>query len=290
MPPRSLAEQITRELKDEPNDSSETYIVFYDFHGDPPSSRFYTNLERLKDPESQLIQYSVFHTTSQNTARAVKHLAEHYAVLLMTLTGVALSATLLACKIGCISRFPSPKHLVSWMGLCPSLHQSGNSPVTGRMKKDSNGKVRWVLLQAVWTASRSDPRMRELYLRVASRKGTGKAVVRVANKIAVIIWHMLTGRRPHMQVKEVLYGSKPREGEEVSFIALAGRKSRGEPIWTFFIGARLWGFLHHPLASSLLSYRRVEAHEQIVQRRLQHHLPHHTVEALGSYRLLRHPF
>ena len=78
MPPRSLAEQFTHELDEPDTDSSETYIVFYDFHGDPPSSRFYTNLERLKNPESQLIQYSVFHTTSQNTARAVKQLAEHY--------------------------------------------------------------------------------------------------------------------------------------------------------------------------------------------------------------------
>jgi transposase len=131
------------------------------------------------------------------------------ALLLMTLTGVDYhSATLLAYEIGDITRFPSPKHLVSWLGLCPSLYQSGNSLVMGRMKKDSNGRARWVLVQAARTASRRDPRMRELYLRVSSRKGTGKAAVRVANKMAVIIWHMLTERKPYMQVKERLYRSK----------------------------------------------------------------------------------
>lgn len=131
------------------------------------------------------------------------------ALLLMTMTGVDYhSGMLLACEIGGISRFPSPKHLVSWIGLCPSLYQSGNSLVLGRMKKDSNGRARWVLVQAARTASRTDPRMRELYMRVSSRKGTGKAAVRVANKMAVIIWHMLTERKPYMQVKEGLYRSK----------------------------------------------------------------------------------
>lgn len=139
------------------------------------------------------------------------------AVLLMTLTGVDYSsATLLACEICDISRFPSPKHLVSWIGLCPSLYQSGNTLVMGRMKKDSNGRARWVLVQAARTASRADPRMRELYMRVSSRKGDGKAVVRVANKMTVIIWHMLTERKPYMQVKEGLYRSKLKRMKRVA--------------------------------------------------------------------------
>jgi len=139
------------------------------------------------------------------------------ALLLMTLTGIDFhSAMLLACEIGDIRRFPSPKHLVSWIGLCPSLYQSGNSLYLGRMKKDSNKRARWVLVQAARTASRTDPRMRELYLRVASRKGDGKAVVRVANKMAVIIWHMLTERRPYEQVKENLYRSKLKKMKRVA--------------------------------------------------------------------------
>jgi transposase len=102
------------------------------------------------------------------------------------------------------------------MGLCPSLYQSGNSLVMGRMKKDSNGRVRWVLVQAARTASRTDPRMRELYLRVAARKGDKRAVVRVANKMGVIVWHMLTERRPYEQVKEGLYRSKLKKMKRVA--------------------------------------------------------------------------
>ena len=63
--------------------------------------------------------------------------------LLMTLTGVDFyGAMLIACEIGDIARFPSPKNFVSWIGLCPSLHQSGSSTRMGRLKKNSNGRVR----------------------------------------------------------------------------------------------------------------------------------------------------
>jgi transposase len=138
-------------------------------------------------------------------------------LLLMTLTGIDYqSAMLLACEIGDIRRFPSAKHFVSWLGLCPGLYQSGDTLVLGRMKKDSNGRARWVLVQAAWVAARNDPRMRELYLRVKARKGSSKAAVRVANKMAVIIWHMLTKREPYEQVKEGLYKSKLKKMREIA--------------------------------------------------------------------------
>ena len=34
---------------------------------------------------------------------------------------------LIASEIGDITRFNTPEKLVSWSGLCPSIHQSGNS-------------------------------------------------------------------------------------------------------------------------------------------------------------------
>jgi hypothetical protein len=78
----------------------------------------------------------------------------------------------------------------------------------GRMKKDSNGRVRWILIQAAETASIHDPRMRALYDRIAAKHGHNKAIVRVANKMACIMWHVLTKKMPYQQVKDQLYASK----------------------------------------------------------------------------------
>lgn len=144
-----------------------------------------------------------------NSKIALRALESWKAQLLMTMTGVGYwGAMLVSCEIGDIARFPSAKHFVSWIGLCPGLYQSGETLRMGRMKKDSNGRVRWALVQAAKVASRTDPRMKQLYDRIAPRQGDAKAVIRVANKMATIIWHMLTKRQPYHQAKEELYRSK----------------------------------------------------------------------------------
>ena len=74
----------------------------------------------------------------------------------------------------------------SWAGLCPSVHQSGNSLYMGRMK-DGNKKVRWILIQAADTASRTDGRLRKFYLRLAKRHGHHIAITHVANKMCTIV-------------------------------------------------------------------------------------------------------
>jgi transposase len=140
---------------------------------------------------------------------AAKASESQEAKLLMSFTGIDYhSAMLTTSEIGDISRFPSSKHLVSWMGLCPSLHQSGNSTYMGRMKKDSNKRVRSILIQAAETAAIHDPRMKALYDRCAARHGHNKAIVRVANKMASITWHILTRKEPYQQAKDRLYASK----------------------------------------------------------------------------------
>jgi transposase len=61
--------------------------------------------------------------------------------ILMSMTGIDyFSAMMVASEIGDITRFSTPEKLVSWSGLCPSIHQSGNFLYMGRMK-DGNKKV-----------------------------------------------------------------------------------------------------------------------------------------------------
>jgi hypothetical protein len=50
--------------------------------------------------------------------------------------------------------------------------------------------------------------MKQLYERVASRSNENKAIVRVATKLTIVIWHILTKRQPYPQMKNDLYQSK----------------------------------------------------------------------------------
>jgi transposase len=96
--------------------------------------------------------------------------------ILMGMTGIDyFSAMMIASEIGDITRFNTPEKLVSWAGLCPSVHQSGSSLHMGRMK-DGNKKIRWILVEAANTASRTDDRLRKFYLRVVKRHGHHVAI------------------------------------------------------------------------------------------------------------------
>lgn len=113
--------------------------------------------------------------------------------LLLGFTGIDYyGALLLINEIGDITRFSNPKKLVSWVGLAPSLHQSGNIRWTGNITRQGNSRIRWYLVEAAQKAARYDPKLRPFYQRIAKKKGNQKAVIAVARKILVSIYHVLT--------------------------------------------------------------------------------------------------
>jgi transposase len=131
-----------------------------------------------------------------------------YVPIIMSMTGFDYySASLLAAYIADIRRFPSPEHLVSWAGICPSVHQTRNSLHMGRMK-DGNRKVKWVMIQAANVAVRNDPRMRAFYERKLRRHRHNVAITHVANKMLKIMWHMFRENRLYNERSERLYVSK----------------------------------------------------------------------------------
>jgi transposase len=129
--------------------------------------------------------------------------------ILMSMTGIDyFSAMLISSEIGDISRFSTADKLVSWCGLCPTVHQSGNSMYMGRMKKDGNKKINWIMTQAANTASRTDERMKKYYTRIAKRHGHHVAITHVANKMIRIMWSMLTYKQLYNERKKELYETK----------------------------------------------------------------------------------
>lgn len=130
--------------------------------------------------------------------------------MLMSMTGIdCFSAMLIASEIGDISRFSTADKLVSWCGLCPTVHQSGTSLYMGRMKKDGNKKINWIMIQAANTVSRTDnDRLKKYYMKIAKRHGHNVAITHVANKMIRIIWSMLTYKQLYNERKEKLYKTK----------------------------------------------------------------------------------
>ena len=132
--------------------------------------------------------------------------------LLASMTGVGLFSTLLlAAEIGTVSRFDGAKKMVSWAGLCPTIHQSGDRMYMGRIKRrDANLLVKWIMCESAHVAARHDPRMKAVYASALKRHASRKplATIVVANKMITIMWHMLKTRTPYESRNEDLYKSK----------------------------------------------------------------------------------
>ena len=124
--------------------------------------------------------------------------SEEKAKLLMTMPGVDYyAAMVLLSEIGDVHRFSSDEKLVSWVGLAPQVHQSGETNWTGHITRKGSRRARWILGQCAQSARQHDPRMREFYERIERKHGSQKAVVAVARKMLAIMYVMMIRNEPY---------------------------------------------------------------------------------------------
>ena len=100
-------------------------------------------------------------------------------------------AIVIIAEIGLnMTLFPTPAHLVSWMGLCRSARQSGTRHGKGKPKK-GNSYARAAAGQAAIGAAGTATFLGERYARIARRRGGAIAQVAVARSIMIIVWQLL---------------------------------------------------------------------------------------------------
>ena len=137
---------------------------------------------------------------------------------LMTIPGLdMITATAVVAAIGDIRRFPTPRHLVSYLGLNPTVHQSGITPARmGRISKAGSTVARWALVEAAWAASKSPGPLHAFAQRVGARRGRNIAAVAVARKLAVLAWHLLTKNQDYAFARPSLVANKLRKLELIA--------------------------------------------------------------------------
>ena len=142
-------------------------------------------------------------------------LSDDDALRLMTLPGVgAVTAIGLLAAIGGMRRFPTPRRLVAYLGLDPSVRQSGNEPAKhGRISKQGPGEVRGLLVEAAWHAGRTAGPLRAFFERISARRGGKIATVAVARKLVIIAWHLLTRSENYAYMRPALHAEKIRKLE-----------------------------------------------------------------------------
>ncbi len=113
--------------------------------------------------------------------------------MLFELTGVGLvTAVTVLAAIGDISRFPDADHLVGYSGLGARIHDSGLTSRKGGITKAGRKELRAVLVEAAQIGVLHDPRWKAELDRLSPRTGRNKAIVAIARKMLIVIWHILS--------------------------------------------------------------------------------------------------
>jgi transposase len=144
-----------------------------------------TMMDRMKFLEEQCIPLQ--DSVRENAKESVD------VKLLMSISGVDYYlASLLSSFIGDVNRFPSDDHLASFFGIVPTSRDSADVKRRGKMTKDGSSIARWALSIMVDTVMRHNKPIRDHYLSVKKRTGSGKlAHVSTMRKLTRMLYHML---------------------------------------------------------------------------------------------------
>jgi transposase len=152
---------------------------------------------------------------------------------LMTIPGIDIvTAATLVAVIGDVRRFPTSRHLVGYLGLHPTIRQSGNGPARhGRVSKEGSAAARHVLVEAAWSAAKSPGPLRAFAQRTAARRGRHVATVAVARKLAVLAWQLLTRGEDYAFARPSLVRRKLRALERAAGAPRAKPGPKPDPVW-----------------------------------------------------------
>jgi transposase len=95
-------------------------------------------------------------------------------------------------------RFSNRKQVGSYTGCCPGEHSSGNKRRVGGIDRMGNGRVRALLVEAVWRFLQWQPNWKAA-AKMKTKLGAGtamkkKTVIALARQLAIDLWRWRTGR------------------------------------------------------------------------------------------------
>ena len=114
-------------------------------------------------------------------------------VFVLQVPGIGvINALVRLSAIGDITRFPTAKQLVGYAGLGASVHASGQTYQTGHITRQGRKEMRAALVESAWMAVEHHPYWKAQFERLSARIGKKKAIVAIARKLLVVVWHVLS--------------------------------------------------------------------------------------------------
>ena len=163
-------------------------------------------LNALNEWENGLVVQPLFETIErlEENVKAIEEelralvAGDRMVELLMTIPGCGeIGAWTIRAYTDDIKRFASAKKYVSYAGLAPWVQNSNQTIHHGKITKRGPQELRTALVQVVMGVRRIKAkttawRLMQRYEAMRKTKGSGKAIIAMARKMAVIIWKMLS--------------------------------------------------------------------------------------------------
>jgi transposase len=136
--------------------------------------------------------------------------------------------------------FSSGRSLAAWIGLVPRQHSTGGKDRLGRISKQGNRHLRWLLVagaMAVIRYARQHGTKRLWLVRLMGRRPVKVAAVALANKIARMAWAMMVRGERFNEPKLLSIGADEERVITTNWrghddvMQIRSFRGSGEPAW-----------------------------------------------------------
>jgi transposase len=112
-----------------------------------------------------------------------------------------------------MSKWPSAKHFVSWLNLCPNNKISGGKLISSMLMKKKPNAASQAFRNAANSVQRSDHWLGDYFRRMKAKGGNKYAIVATANKIATIYYKMISCQQDFKPVELAAYQQKYKQAK-----------------------------------------------------------------------------
>jgi transposase len=113
-----------------------------------------------------------------------------------------------------LSAFPTAGHFTSWLRLAPNRKISGGKLLSSKTNQGKNRLADALRHTALVIGNNlKQGSLHQFFKRIAYKKGQSVAITATARKVAVIIWNMLTQKKPYLPMIQTDYLEKIRKSQ-----------------------------------------------------------------------------
>lgn len=145
-----------------------------------------------------LLKKQLLTVTRQIRALSITDRYRKNCLLLNSIPGISTLVSMnLLVQFGDIKRFNRLEELCNYVGIAPTMYNSGEKAVTGKLSNRGRKSIKIMLVEASWIAVRRDPALTLRFNELIKRMNKNKAIIKIAKNLINRIRHILINQTPY---------------------------------------------------------------------------------------------